>query len=153
MRAALLPSLRGEITNGQQLRREVAKAIGEVETYARRASAEPASADALIAFFAAATTAVQAAMSRPASIVITPSTITLSLAGTTTQQLTVTVTKLDGTTANWETAAEGTTYTSSDPTKATVGVDGLVTAVAAGTTTITAFNGNKSATKLVTVTA
>lgn len=54
-------------------------------------------------------------------------------------------------------AAKGTTYESSDETKATVGVNGLVTAVAAGTTTITATHEydtgeTVTATRVITVT-
>lgn len=44
-------------------------------------------------------------------------------------------------------------YSSSDPTKATVSATGLVTAVAAGTSTITATVGGESDTVVVTVTA
>lgn len=44
-------------------------------------------------------------------------------------------------------------YTSSDATKATVSIDGLVTALAVGTTTITASVGGETDTVLVTVVA
>ena len=82
-----------------------------------------------------------------ASITISPSTVTKVVGQT--QQLTINWTPSDSTIktiASW---------VSSDPTKATVDANGLVTAVAAGTTTITATttDGAKTATKLVTVTS
>lgn len=82
-------------------------------------------------------------------ITITPATVTLSLAGTTTQQLGITPAPLDA--SNVAIA----TWVSSDPTKATVSASGLVTALAAGATTITAtsVDGAKTDTQLVTVTA
>lgn len=150
MRAAKLPSTRGKITVGQQLRREMAKAIGEVETYARRGSVLPSSAAALTALFTAGNAAIAAAIARPASLAIAPGTVTLT-SGATTQQLTVTATAFTGSTSDVTNSSTGTTYVSSDPTKATVAVNGLVTRVAIGTTTITASNGNKSTTRLVTV--
>jgi len=45
----------------------------------------------------------------------------------------------------------GTTYTSSTPTIATIDTNGRLTAVAAGTTVITATNGSLTATLNVTV--
>lgn len=50
-------------------------------------------------------------------------------------------------------ANKGITYTSSDPTKATVNASGLVTGVASGTTTITATTADRGFidTKLITV--
>lgn len=53
------------------------------------------------------------------------------------------------------TTVQTVTYTSSDPSKATVSVAGLVTAIAAGTTTITVTttSGAKTDTCVVTVTA
>lgn len=79
---------------------------------------------------------------------MTPATATLSLAGTTTQQLTLTFTPA----APDNTAV---TYVSSDPTKATVSAGGLVTAVAAGSTTITVTtaDGHFTDTTVITVTA
>lgn len=68
---------------------------------------------------------------------------TLSLQEGASEKLTATV---DPTTAS-------VTWESSDTTKATVGTDGTVTAVAAGTATITAKAGDKTATCAVTVTA
>lgn len=50
-------------------------------------------------------------------------------------------------------ASGSPTWTSSDPTKATVNASGLVTRVANGTTTITANLGGRTATKVVTVTS
>lgn len=82
-------------------------------------------------------------------ITIAPATVTLSLAGTTTQQLSVTPDPANA--SNPDIA----TWVSSDPTKATVSDSGLVTAVAIGTTTITAtsVDGAKTATRLITVNA
>lgn len=81
------------------------------------------------------------------SIAISPGTVTLAPAAT--QQLTVAKTPSD--------ASNGAiaTWVSSDPTKATVSATGLVTAVAAGTTTITAtsVDGARVATRTVTVTS
>lgn len=81
------------------------------------------------------------------SMVIAPATVTLSLAGTNTAQLTITPTPADA--SNTDIAS----WVSSDPTKATVSATGLVTGVAAGTTTITATSedGAKTATRLITV--
>lgn len=152
MRAANLPSLRGKITNGLHLRIATAKALSEVEVYAKRSSTLPAAVAAMQAFADAIDTNLAAIKAYPASVAITPSTVTLTVAAPTVQ-LVVTKTPLSGATSNVAPAASGTFYASSDPTKATVSVDGLVTRVANGTTTITARNGNKSATKLVTVTA
>lgn len=82
-------------------------------------------------------------------ITITPATVELSLAGTTTQQLGITPAPLNASNVGIA------TWVSSDPTKATVSATGLVTALAAGTTTITAtsVDGAKTDTQLVTVTA
>lgn len=83
------------------------------------------------------------------SIDIAPATVTLSLAGTNTQQLTITPTP--GNASNTAIAS----WVSSDPTKATVSATGLVTGIAVGTSTITAtsVDGDKTATRLVTVNA
>ena len=78
-------------------------------------------------------------------IAVAPTTATLSLSGTTTQQLTATLSP---------SGATGTiTYTSSDDTVASVSSAGLVTAVAAGSATITASCNGKTATCAVTVEA
>lgn len=82
------------------------------------------------------------------SITIAPATVTLTVAAPT-QQLTPTVLPANA-------ADKGVTYTSSDPTKATVSATGLVTRVANGTTniTVTAKDGSGvNAVRLVTVTA
>ena len=73
---------------------------------------------------------------------------TLSLAVSATSQLTKTVLPTDAT-------VKTVTYTSSNPAKATVSAGGLVTGVAAGTTTITVTttSGAKTDTCVVTVTA
>ena len=80
-------------------------------------------------------------------IAIAPATVTLSLAGTKTQQLTITPTP--GNASNAAIAS----WVSSDPTKATVSAAGLVTGIAIGTSTITAtsVDGSKIATRLITV--
>lgn len=62
MRAAKLPSLRGFITNGLNLRQSAAKAIGEVEVLARRSAATPANGQPLVDFFQACIDAVEAAI-------------------------------------------------------------------------------------------
>lgn len=68
-----------------------------------------------------------------------------------TRQLTATATWSDGTKTNVSTTAA---WESSVPAKATVGAaTGLVTGVAAGTTTVTAYEGGKSDSLTVTVTA
>lgn len=154
MRAAQLPSLRGIITNGGELRVETAKALSEAERYLRRMGSTSTGAVARITALQAFVDAMQDKLDqlndRPVSIAITPSTVSIAAAAT--QQLTVTATQVDGGTANVA-ASASTLYTSSDPTKATVSATGLVTGVAAGTTTITARYLGRTATKLVTVTA
>lgn len=79
------------------------------------------------------------------SFVLAPSTVTLTVAAT--QQLTVTPTP--GGASN----TTITTWVSSVPAKATVSATGLVTAVASGTTTVTATSqdGALTATRLITV--
>ena len=84
------------------------------------------------------------------SVQISPPAPTLSLALTPTAQLTAT-TKNGGTTITGRTI----TWTSSDPTIATVSATGLVTAVKVGVVTITArvvFDGLSSTPATVTVT-
>ncbi len=80
------------------------------------------------------------------SLTISPSTVSLSLAGAITQQLSV----VDNNTFDVTGRA---TYSTSDPTKATVTAAGLVTAVGVGSATITASYKGVSATKAVTVTS
>ena len=84
------------------------------------------------------------------SIAITPTTVGLLVAAT--QQLTITGTYSDATTAALPT---GVTFSSSATNVATVSSTGLVTAVAAGTSTITATHtaSTRTTTRLVTVTA
>ncbi len=84
------------------------------------------------------------------SIALTPGTISLAPAAT--QQLTVTGTYSDATTAA---LTSGVTFGSSAGTVATVSGTGLITAVAAGTTTITATHtaSTRTATATVTVVA
>lgn len=79
---------------------------------------------------------------------LTPATATLSLAGTTTQQLTATVAPVNATNS-------AVTYVSSAPSIATVSSTGLVTAVAVGsaTITVTTVDGSFTDTTVITVTA
>lgn len=81
-------------------------------------------------------------------VTVAPKTVSLSLAGTTTQQLTPTVAPAGATN-------KAVTYQSSDATVASVNASGLVTALKAGTATITVktTDGNKTDTCAVTVTA
>jgi uncharacterized protein YjdB len=72
-----------------------------------------------------------------------------SVAAGRTTQITATITYSDHTTA---TNPAGTTFASSDTTVATVGANGLVTTLKAGTATITATFNGKSGTTVVTVT-
>lgn len=80
------------------------------------------------------------------SIAITPASPTLQVAGT--QQFTATGTTAGGASVD---VTAGATWTSSTPSVATVSSGGLATAVAAGTTTITAGYQKGSAQTLVTV--
>ncbi|MFF2026567.1 Ig-like domain-containing protein [Rhodococcus koreensis] len=78
------------------------------------------------------------------AIDVTPATSSVAVAGT----RTLTVKDQAG-----HTLTQGVTFASSDPTKATVDTAGVVTAVTAGTATITAKFGDLSDTMTVTVTA
>lgn len=80
-----------------------------------------------------------------ASITVAPTTASIAVGGST--QITV---KDDGGDA---VASRTATYTTSDPTKATVTNTGKVTGVAVGSATITAKYQNKTATTAITVTA
>lgn len=82
------------------------------------------------------------------SVSLTPATVSLSLAGTTTQALTADVLPVDATNKQ-------VTYSTSDPLIATVSTTGVVTAVAVGsaTITVTTVDGAKTDTTAVTVTA
>lgn len=86
----------------------------------------------------------------PVSVAVTAPTQSLTSAGQTTQ-LAVTGTLTNGTQADLSTQAEGTLYVSSNPKIATVGNDGLVTAVGAGTIVVTARNEGAAATILLSV--
>jgi uncharacterized protein YjdB len=99
---------------------------------------------------ATATITVAPAAPTLSSIAITPETVNLLVAAT--QQLSITGTYSDATTAS---LATGVTFTSSAATVATVSSTGLVTALAAGTTTITATHtaSTRVATRVITVTA
>lgn len=79
---------------------------------------------------------------------LTPATATLSLTGTTTEQLTATVAPVNATNPS-------VTYVSSAPSIATVSSTGLVTAVAVGsaTITVTTVDGSFTDTTVITVTA
>lgn len=77
------------------------------------------------------------------------SSVTLMASGST-QQLFLLATMSDGSSQDLSIAA-GTTYNSSKPAMATVSATGLVSAVANGTTTITAASGGFTATATVTV--
>lgn len=93
-----------------------------------------------------ATVTVTAAVVAVTGVTVSPTTKSLVVGAT--QQLTPTVAPANATNKT-------VTYTSSDPTKATVSNSGLVTAIAAGTTNITATtaDGAKTAVCAVTVTA
>jgi uncharacterized protein YjdB len=96
-----------------------------------------------------ATTTVTVSTPAPVlqSIAVTPSPVTVAIAGT--QQLTVTGTYSDSTTAN---LTAGSTFASSATGSATVSAGGLVTGVAAGTATITATHTASGRTATTTVT-
>ena len=66
-------------------------------------------------------------------------------------QLSVTGTWFDGTSSDLTGASDGTTYSTSDPTVASVGPNGLVTAIDTGTATISVFNSGLSAVASVNV--
>ncbi len=78
------------------------------------------------------------------AITVTPATVSVAVGATST----LTVADQDA-----EALTSGLTFTSSDPTKATVSAGGVVTGVAAGTSTITATYEDLTDTCVVTVTA
>jgi hypothetical protein len=80
-----------------------------------------------------------AASKVPTSITVMPSTLAFTAAGQTTQ-LTLTAHYPDNSTKDVSAAAAGTNYTTSNASIASVGADGLVTAVASGTVVIQATN-------------
>jgi hypothetical protein len=145
MEASNLPTLHKFISNGWQLRNEMAKAISSVEIYAKKGSVTPAAAAKLTALFTAGNAAVAAVLNYPASIVASAADVALSLASDTSEQIVVTATELDGGTSN---VAASATYKSSDVTKGTVSSTGLVTAVAVGSFTVTAKYQNKTSNAL-----
>jgi hypothetical protein len=82
------------------------------------------------------------------SITISPASPTISVGSTqNTQQMTATGVNDDGSTST----VSNVTWKSSDPTKATIDSSGLLKAVAAGTTMITATSGSISGTTTATV--
>lgn len=139
---------------GNYLHRELLDLVEHAEMHPQTAAQLLAAWDADAAIVRAALVAAQLrdGMSGPgggpwapalASIAVAPPTASIAVGAT--RQLAVTKSPSN---------APGTaTYVSSDPTKATVNASGLVTGVAAGTTTITATVGSKTATCAVTVTA
>ena len=94
-----------------------------------------------------ASVAVTAAPVPVATVTVTPATANVVVGAT--QQLTATTLDANGAVL----ASRVVTWASSDATKATVSASGLVTAVAAGSTTITATSEGKSGTSAITVTA
>src|SRR6185503_14474051 len=82
-----------------------------------------------------------------ASVSISPANVSLNIGGT--QLMSVTVRDASGNTLT----GRQVTWSSSDPTKASVSPTGTVQAIAAGTTTIVATSEGKSASATVTVTA
>lgn len=154
MRAAQLPTLDGFISNGEQLRREVAKSISQAEVYAKRSSTLPASVSKIDAFIAAMTAATVAIKALPSAVVLSGSDVALSLASDQTEQLVLTKTPLSGSTSNVASDTVNTRYTSSNVAVATVSATGLVTAVGVGSCTITAVHKNKTSNALaITVAA
>lgn len=144
MRGAKLPSL-GLITVGLALRIATAKAISELEVYAKRATALPPGVAQFETFVTALTAAMTAIKAYPASIAATASDVALSLASDQTEQIVVTKTPLSGSTSN---VAATSSYTSSNVAVLTVSATGLVTAVGAGSATVTAKYQNKTSNAL-----
>ncbi|MET0650002.1 MAG: Ig-like domain-containing protein [Pyrinomonadaceae bacterium] len=85
-----------------------------------------------------------AASKVPSSLTVAPATVSLTAAGQTVQ-LVVTAHYPDNSTKDVSAGAAGTNYTTSNAAIATVGPDGLVTAVASGTVVIQATNDGASA--------
>lgn len=150
MRASNLDSLRGYITNGAQLRTQAARAISQVEVYAKRASALPPAVAVLKAFFLDAIDKIDAVGDYPVSIDASAADVALSLASDTTEQISVTATQLDGGTAS---VTVQCVYSSSNAAVATVSASGLITAVAVGSAVITVQFQNRTDTIAVTVAA
>lgn len=144
-----LPSLQNDIPNALQLQRQIARAVGAVQVRANRSKTIPASSAKLASLFTAAAAQLTLLAAKVRTLVITPGTVTVTVAAPTVQ-LVVTATAFDGTTAN---VAATSTYVSSNPAVATVSGTGLVTRVANGTATVTATYKGVPAEKLVTATA
>jgi hypothetical protein len=87
----------------------------------------------------------------PASLSLGTGTINLTFADETVQ-LSATATLPSGSAADLTSSAAGTNYRSSNPAIATVGVDGLVTAVASGTVLVSALNEGALAVRTIRVT-
>lgn len=92
---------------------------------------------------------VQSATKTVASISVTPATATLAPAAT--QQFTATATYSDGSTG--DVTSNGTSWSSSASSVATIAASGLATAVAAGQTTVTASYQGKTGSATLNVTA
>jgi hypothetical protein len=75
------------------------------------------------------------------SLTVDPASVTITSQDAT-QQLTVTGLFSDGVSRDVSSSALGTKYASADPTIATVGEDGLITAIGRGITTVTVTNGS-----------
>jgi hypothetical protein len=100
-------------------------------------------------FTASATVTVEIGVSLE-RLSLTPNELTFREVGAT-QQLSLIGTFSDSSNRDLTAAATGTVYTSSDSSTARVSADGLVTAVAPGSATLTAANGSFSATAQVKV--
>jgi hypothetical protein len=142
MRASTLPSP-GHLRISQQLRILAAQAISAAEQRGTRAGG---TSPELAAFFTACSAAVAAAQPAPAltGIDATPATVARTVGQT--QQIAVAPIPANA-------VLPARTYVSSAPAVATVSASGLITAVAAGTATITASAGGFTDTTVVTVTA
>lgn len=142
-----VPSLSRFVMNSQNLRFELARAISSIESATRRGSVLPpavAKFNTMITFLTASMTALNLYTK---SVAATPNPVVAG-APASTQQLVVTQTRMDNTTA----VVTGTaSYVSSDVTKATVSAAGLVTRVATGSAVITVGFGGKFTTVPVTI--
>jgi hypothetical protein len=141
MRASTLPSP-GHLRISQQLRVLAAQAISAAESRGQHGGASPE----LLAFFSACSAAVTAAQPAPALTGIDATPATVSKVVGQTQQIAVAPLPSGAT-------LPARTFSTSDATKATVSASGLITAVAAGTATITVTAGGFTDTVVVTVTA
>lgn len=154
MRSNQLPNLRGLVVNAASLKIAVIRAINGVITVAKRHAdgySANGAAEALSELLVEANDIIRE-YTRAASISVTPATDTLDASNVETQQLTTVATYEDGETTDVS-ADTRVTYVSSDPTKATVSSTGLITAVLAGSTTITTSYHGRTDTTVVTVVA